>query len=471
MAWRLLLREGEATRTMEHATRKIGLVWILLRAALLLGLMELAGACAPAVRSVQRPREATGTPAAPPAPGSFARVLTATWSQEGQGAMERAAKSGLVVFSSANGRLALLPNCRMNGQYRYFAIKPRRQHVALNDHRLVEVNVAPEAGASVPPSPVVLEMIRVGRLTTTRRAGEGTGLLGSCEGATHYARTLSIGEVLAGPPPPACSAATASDALPPPGCRRFLRAELVALSGARFDTGNGAIAFCPAEWALSDGVCVERVRAKGYECRDDPQECRIQCDLGDAASCTRLGYLLAHGEQGFVRDDKRALGFYERACGVGYAPACFNIGVLHAQAGDAPKEQQIAATYWDRACSDGYPPACSNLGALYARDASSTKARAQAVELFARACSGGDPVGCMNAVVVMRRMDQAEVDHDVGALLDLACDGDVAAGCFELAGWLTQHGAAQGSANAALEKACRLGSQDACRQHPAIREM
>lgn len=385
--------------------------------------------------------------------------------------MERAAKSGLVVFSASGGQLTLLPNCRMNGQYRYFAIKPRRQHVALGNQRLVDVNVASEAGAPAPGSPVALEMIRVGRLTTTRRAAEGTVLLGSCEGATHYARTLSIGEVLAGPPPPACSAATASDALPPPTCRRFLRAELVALAGARFDTANGAIAFCPPGWAPSDGVCVEQATAKGYECRDDPQECRVQCDLGNAASCTRLGYLLAHGQQGFVRDDKRALTYYERACGVGYPPACFNIGVIHALTGDAPKEQQIAATYWDRACADGYPPACSNLGALYSRDASSTKARAQAVEMFARACSGGDPVGCMNAVVVMRRMEQPEVDQDVGALLDLACDGDVAAGCLELAGWLTQHGATQGTTNAALEKACRLGSQDACRQHPAIQEM
>jgi hypothetical protein len=454
---------------MEHSTGKIGLVW--LRAVLVLGLMGLSDGCAPAVKSAERPREATNKSAPPPAPGSFARVLTATWSQEGQAALEHAAKSGLVVFSASDGRLTLLPNCRMNGQYRYFAIKPRRQHVALKDHRLVEVNVAPEAGASVPAAPVAFEMIRVGRLTTTRRTAEGAGLLGSCDGATHYARTLSVGEVLAGAIPPACSTATASDALPPPGCRRFLRAELVALAGARFDTANGAIAFCPTEWAVSDGVCVERATAKGYECRDDPQECRSQCDLGDAASCTRLGYLLAHGEQGFVRDDKRALSFYERACGVGYAPGCFNIGVLHATAGEAPKEQQIAATYWDRACADGYPPACSNLGALYARDASSTKARARAVALFARACSGGDPVGCMNAAVVMRRLEQADVDHDVGALLDLACDGDVAAGCLELAGWLAQHDAPQATANAALEKACRLGAQDACRQHPAIQEM
>jgi hypothetical protein len=380
--------------------------------------------------------------------------------------MERAVKNGLVVFSASDGRLALLPDCRMNGQYRYFATSPRRQHVVLNDRRIVDVNVAHEAGAPVPPSPAVFEMIRVGRLTTTRRTGEGTGLLGSCEGATHYARTLSLGEVLAGPPPPACSAATAGDASPPPGCRRFLRAELVALSGARFDTEDGAMAFCPAAWVLSDGVCVERATAKGYECREDPRECRIQCDLGDTASCTRLGSFLAYGQQGFVRDDKRALGYYERACAAGYAPACFNMGLLHAAAGDA-RQEQLAAAYWERACADGYPPACSKLGALHAGEASSPPARARAVELFARACSGGEPDGCMNAVVVMRRMEQAEVDQDIGALLDLACDGDVAAGCFELAGWLAQHGAAQGTANAALEKACRLGAQDACHQPPA----
>ena len=90
---------------------------------------------------------------------------------------------------------------------------------------------------------------------------------------------------------------------PPTRCQRFLRAELIGLRDGTFDTADADITFCPSGWALADDVCVRRASASVYECLDDPEECRVQCDRGSAPSCTRLGYLLAHGEAGFVRDE------------------------------------------------------------------------------------------------------------------------------------------------------------------------
>lgn len=430
------------------------------------------GACiAHAPRTLGTPTTAT---AAPPAPGPFAKVLVATWNQTEQRSLEAAAKAGLAVFASSGGRFVLLPECRMAGQYRYFGIKPRRQHVVLGDARQIDVNVAVLNGAAVVAPPLEMDLVRVGRLTTTRRTGEDAALLGSCHGASHFARTLSVGEVVgaaaAGPSTSTCLGAPLDQSLPSPACRHFLRAELVALTNAKLDTANGSISFCPPGWALSEGVCVERMGAKAYDCRDDPSECRAQCDRGNGPSCTRLGYLIAHGERGFVRNERQALSFYERACTLGHPAGCFNAGVMHALDGTHRQDETLAASYWDQACSDGYPAACSNLGLLRARDRAPAE-RERAVSLLGRACAGGDPVGCLNAAVVLRRAGGATAEPEVGHLLDLACDGDVANACLELAGWLSAHGATAQTARAALDKACRLGSTEACASAPNVQQL
>jgi hypothetical protein len=389
--------------------------------------------------------------------------------------LDAAAKNGIVVFASSAGRFVLLPECRMAGQYRYFAIKPQRQRVSLRDRREVEVNVPLPSDGPASGPPVSLDLVRVGRLTTTRRTGAGAALLGSCDGASHFARTLSVGQVVGealGPgQQPACLGAPIEEGLPSALCRRFLRAELVALKNAKLETSGGDITFCPAGWALSEGACVPRDGAGTFECRDDAAECRVQCERGSAPSCARIGYLLAHGEGGFVRNEAEAVPFYQRACELGHAPACFYLGVMYALEGQPRKDEKVASDYWDQACADGFPAACSNLGLMRARDASTPAERGRAIDLLARACAGGDPLGCMNAALVMRRSDVEPPEQEVGLLLDLSCDGDVAAGCLQLSDWLARHGAPPETTQSALDKACRLGSPEACSRKPASREM
>jgi hypothetical protein len=77
----------------------------------------------------------------------------------------------------------------------------------------------------------------------------------------------------------------------------------------------------------------------------------------------------------------------------------------------------------------------------------------------------------MNAAVVLRRSTAPTADQEEGALLDLACDGDVARGCAQLAEWLARHGAAPEVSRTALDKACRLGAAEACREKPEVQEL
>ncbi|MEO7331938.1 MAG: hypothetical protein ABI193_25400, partial [Minicystis sp.] len=51
------------------------------------------------------------------------------------------------------------------------------------------------------------------------------------------------------------------------------------------------------------------------------------CDLGAAAGCNNLGYMLEHGE-GMKQDPRKALLFYKKACDKGSERACENAQIL-----------------------------------------------------------------------------------------------------------------------------------------------
>jgi len=401
-----------------------------------------------------------------PARGRFARLLLATWTDEQQRHLAAAARDGLAVFAVSGTAVRLLPGCQMAGRYQFLGVDPQPQHVALTDDAQVRVNLALDLATPRPRPPLTLDLVYVGKLSTTRRSAEGAVLAGACAGATHFARTLSFGETgpIAGGVDrrAGCGAASANAVGPPQRCQRFLRADLIGLRDATFDTADGNIKFCPSGWALADDICVKRAAAVIHECTDEPEDCRAQCARGSAPSCTRLGYLLAHGEHGFVRDNLQALAFYERGCSAGYPPACFNIGVLHWSDGGVRKDEALAEKFWNRACAAGYAAACANLGVLEMQAKGRPVDRERAFHDFVRACAGGEPHGCLNAVHVARGQQWPLSDGDVGGLLTAACDGDVANGCIDLSTWLGQHGAPAAEMKPLVDKACRLGAHNAC---------
>jgi hypothetical protein len=393
-------------------------------------------------------------------------VLLAQSSDADQSAIETVARAGLVVFGVTEGRMTFLPACRLTGQYLYMGTTQQQQHVTLEDERQVALNVVYAPGARPEAPPVKFDMVRVGRLASTRRRALKTALLGSCDGATHFARVLAIGGV-AGPDahaPSDCAAASERDKTAPAGCRRVLRADLVALDGPGDDpyTSDDDDP-CPFGWALAAGVCVERRPSKPHECAEDPRECRVQCDLGSRSSCARLGRMLAEGDHGFVPDARGALTYYGRACDAGHSGACFEMGELYARSDRPFHDDEKALSLWNRACRDGHTAACVRLGLSFRSDPSGPR---RALALFRRACSGGDAAGCLQAADLQRSAPKEDADQEIGVLLDLACDGDLAAGCARLAEWMKGHGAPNELSRGPAEKACRLGSPTACESEP-----
>jgi len=127
------------------------------------------------------------------------------------------------------------------------------------------------------------------------------------------------------------------------------------------------------------------------------------CDLGNAAGCNNLGLAFERG-QGVPQDYERAFTLFEQACGGGFAEGCNNQGALYEHGQGVAVNLGDAQRLYAQACNHGAALGCSNLGVLYAEGRGVVADPAQAVQLFSDACSAGSSVGCNNLVEAQHRL-------------------------------------------------------------------
>ncbi len=152
-------------------------------------------------------------------------------------------------------------------------------------------------------------------------------------------------------------------------------------------------------------------------------------DCASASACLELGYKYSLGRNGAGKNAEKAIFYYERACSMGSATACTNLGhkyrdqFLHAEAislysqgceggswagcvslgnrylyGEGvPQDKKIAADYFSNGCEEGIAVGCCNLGKLH-RDGEGGLVRNDdiAFVLYERACHGGSARCCNN---------------------------------------------------------------------------
>jgi hypothetical protein len=126
------------------------------------------------------------------------------------------------------------------------------------------------------------------------------------------------------------------------------------------------------------------------------------CDLGNAAGCNNLGLAFERG-QGVPQDYERAFTLFEQACGGGFAEGCNNQGALYEHGQGVAVNLGDAQRLYARACNHGSALGCSNLGVLYAEGRGVVADPAQAVQLFTEACNAGSSVGCNNLLEAQHR--------------------------------------------------------------------
>jgi len=143
---------------------------------------------------------------------------------------------------------------------------------------------------------------------------------------------------------------------------------------------------------------VRYAQGAGGVSKDEARAARLfqrACELGDAGGCNNLGLAFQSG-QGVPQDYERAMDWFERACSGGFAEGCNNQGALYEHGQGAPVNLGDAQRLYTQACRHGSGLGCSNLGVLYAQGRGVAPNPAEAARLFREACNAGSSVGCNN---------------------------------------------------------------------------
>ncbi|MBN9788641.1 hypothetical protein DMP17_08550 [Pseudonocardia sp. TMWB2A] len=87
---------------------------------------------------------------------------------------------------------------------------------------------------------------------------------------------------------------------------------------------------------------------------------------------------------------------YGKACNLGQAGACYNLGLLHANGKGVTADYAQAARYFERACDKDDAMACNDLGVLYQNARGVKLDKARAIILYRKACTLKPGLGCAN---------------------------------------------------------------------------
>ena len=182
----------------------------------------------------------------------------------------------------------------------------------------------------------------------------------------------------------------------------------------------------------------------------------------DAVACRNLAVLLAEGLGGPTDSAGAAAALAQCGCDRDTLEACAEFASSQYHLG----RHAATALFFERACTLGRANSCTDLGFQYGRGEGVEADGAKAVALYATACEGGCAVGCRN--LGLRKLGAASGPADTSEALRLmgkGCDLGDAKSCIEMA---ARHRTGNGVpkdpalADAAQKKACEAGDAPSC---------
>ena len=120
---------------------------------------------------------------------------------------------------------------------------------------------------------------------------------------------------------------------------------------------------------------------------------RKACDVGHAQSCGNLGEMYGAG-RGVAKVEAKAVELYRKGCDAGNGSSCGNLGVMYGAGRGVAKDDAKAVELYRKGCEAGNGSSCGNLGVMYADGRGVAKNDAKAVELYRKACEGGNTSFC-----------------------------------------------------------------------------
>jgi len=432
-----------------------------------------------------RPPELTANEAAGEAPcrevPDRSTPLIVDWLSHQRSDLEEVMNKGVAVVSYDCKKLELLADCSVDGDYGFLATSPKEDVIQLVGKDEVRANL-PTSGIELSAglergSSLDLALIMVGKKRTTLASVERTRLRGDCTKATHFVRGAylgafsmrsgTVGKIGAAVDifgataaaasesqkrvarrdgaPQACEAASQGASGPTAGCGALLRLELKAVQAKSAALpGPDEAADCPRGMVAVGGKCTKPTANVAHVCAStDAADCRKQCDLGNAESCSRLAYMVHYGREGQKQDVAEAARLYQRACDGGVQNSCAGLGFLYgAGAGGLTQDvaKQVALTR--RACDAGDPRGCNNLGALYLNGEGVPRDEVKARTFNEKACNGGWAMGCSNLGTLYKsgRAGLAVDWPKAASLFQKGCDANEGMACRNLANLYWQGG-------------------------------
>jgi uncharacterized protein len=436
--------------------------------------------------------------------------LIVDWKPEQRGDLEVAMKEGVAVVAYSCQGIKLLSDCKIDGEYGFIGMTRREQVVRLEGADEVRANL-PLSGVNIGGelqrgSTLDIAMMIVGKKRTTWEAPTKEDLKGKCDGATHFVRGAIVGAFAMGTGSSAkarvaaeifgasagagsssaketqnrdgdvadCQKADPDSKSAPPQCGAPIRLVLAPI--AKSAAGEAAPApakeakvdssekrECPTGMVFADGKCTTPKAETAYECDPKkPDECKAQCDKGNAVSCGILG------EQEAERNDgKTASEHLKKGCAGDHMRSCANLGKLMSLGIGMPQDVAGAIPHFEKACKSGDAVGCKELGRNYLHgNAPLAKDETKAATLFEQSCNGGDNQGCsFFAHSLEDGKGTAKDPAKAAQFYRRACDGGLAQACTS-AGRMFESGRGVGKnailASIMYQRACSRFDGEAC---------
>lgn len=377
--------------------------------------------------------------------------LVVDWKPEDRGDLEVAMKQGVAIVHYDCDTVKVLPDCHFAGSYGFIGITRSEQVISLVDADEAKANLpfsGGKIGASMARgSSLDIALVMVGKSMASALKVEQGKLEGTCDGATHFLRSATVGAFAmktrtsgqvgaaaelfgAGASGAsssdkgvdrkvgdlaACRQADADAPSAPKECGAPLRVQLVALGHGLDPKSPPSEVSCPQGTVALAGKCAPVKPDSPHECvSDDVADCTKQCDAGNVTSCRSLALtaLLKGLNAGNDSFDAAVVHAYEHGCELGDGFSCGALGEAYDDGSLGPKHHGKALALYAKGCGIGDGIGCRHLAALAA-----SVDKGKAARLYARGCAAADAESC-TAIGAIREQGDGVAQDEVGAKRD-----------------------------------------------------
>ena len=163
------------------------------------------------------------------------------------------------------------------------------------------------------------------------------------------------------------------------------------------------------------------------------QETDAACASNDAEACMANAMLRLHNFTEITYTPGTAAEYFGKACELGHAPACTELGYQYALGMGIDKDPAQATRLFERACTEANAIDCNRIAEAYLHGRPVAMDVQRAADYFEQGCEYGDVFSCQKLGYAYLTGTFVDVDVDrARMLLQRACDAGATASCEDI---------------------------------------